>query len=71
MKSGPIYVTRPDLPPLEDLVLLLEKVWDSRILTNGGPCHHQLEQALCEHLRQRLTHRSSYTPTSTRAPTKS
>lgn len=46
----PIYVTRPSLPPLEDFIPYLEKIWDTRILTNGGPFHQQLEQALCEYL---------------------
>ncbi len=28
----------------------LEEIWRTRVLTNGGPFHEQLEQALCEHL---------------------
>jgi len=47
---APIYVTRPSLPPLEDFIPYLEKIWDSRVLTNGGPFHQQLEKALCEYL---------------------
>lgn len=46
----PIYVTQPFLPPLEELTPYLEKIWDNKILTNGGPFHQQLEQALCEYL---------------------
>ena len=46
----PIYVTEPFLPPLEELTPYLEKIWDNKILTNGGPFHQQLEQALCEYL---------------------
>lgn len=46
----PIYVTQPDLPPLDDFIPYLRKVWDSRILTNGGPFHVQLEHALCKYL---------------------
>ena len=45
-----IYVTQPYLPPLEEFVPYLQKIWDSKVLTNGGPFHQQLEQALCEHL---------------------
>ena len=48
--SKPIYVTQPDLPPLDDFIPMLEQIWDSRILTNGGPFHQQLEDALCEYL---------------------
>jgi len=46
----PIYVTRPHLPPLADVVKLLEGVWDRRILTNGGPLHQQLETELAAYL---------------------
>ena len=28
----------------------LEKIWESRTVTNGGPFHEQLEQALCDYL---------------------
>ena len=45
-----IYVTQPHLPPLEEFIPYLEKIWDSKILTNGGPFHQQLEEALCEYL---------------------
>lgn len=45
-----IFVTQPLLPPLDEFVPYLEKIWDNKILTNGGPFHQQLEQALCEYL---------------------
>lgn len=50
MKNKPIYVTQPELPPLEEFIPYLEKIWGSKTLTNGGPFHQQLEKALCEHL---------------------
>lgn len=50
MSDPPIYVTQPHLPPLEELMPLLQQIWDRRILTNNGPFHKQLEQALCEYL---------------------
>lgn len=50
MNSKPIYVTQPTLPPLDDFIPYLEKIWASKTLTNGGPFHQQLEQALCEYL---------------------
>lgn len=50
MKNPPIYVTRPYLPPLEELLPYLEQIWASRQLTNCGPFHQQLEQALCKYL---------------------
>ncbi|MDR3423607.1 MAG: DegT/DnrJ/EryC1/StrS family aminotransferase [Alphaproteobacteria bacterium] len=45
-----IFVVQPSLPPLKEFVLYLEKIWDNKILTNGGPFHQQLEKALCEYL---------------------
>lgn len=50
MADRPILVTQPHLPPLADLVPLLESIWDRRILTNGGPLHQELEAALCGYL---------------------
>jgi dTDP-4-amino-4,6-dideoxygalactose transaminase len=47
----PIYVTQPFLPPLEEYLPYLEKIWDNKILTNGGPFHQQLEKELCDYLK--------------------
>jgi dTDP-4-amino-4,6-dideoxygalactose transaminase len=49
-QKSPIYVTQPFLPPLEEFIPYLEKIWDSKVLTNNGPFHQQFEQALCEYL---------------------
>jgi dTDP-4-amino-4,6-dideoxygalactose transaminase len=46
--SDPIYVTRPYLPPLADLLPMLERIWETRILTNNGPYHMALEGRLRE-----------------------
>jgi dTDP-4-amino-4,6-dideoxygalactose transaminase len=46
----PIYVTKPFLPPLEEFIPYLEEMWKTKKLTNGGPFHQQLEEALCEYL---------------------
>ncbi|MEG1053802.1 MAG: DegT/DnrJ/EryC1/StrS family aminotransferase [Janthinobacterium sp.] len=48
--TKPIYVTQPYLPPLDEFLPYLEKIWDSKVLTNGGPFHQQLEKALCAYL---------------------
>lgn len=48
--SNPVYVTQPFMPPLEEFNEYLEQIWESKILTNGGPLHQQLESRLCEHL---------------------
>ncbi len=50
MSQKPIYVTQPQLPPLRELIPYLSEIWETRVLTNGGPFHVQLERSLCEHL---------------------
>lgn len=51
MQKHPINVTQPNLPPLEELIPYLQKIWDNKFLTNGGPFHQELEDALREYLR--------------------
>jgi dTDP-4-amino-4,6-dideoxygalactose transaminase len=46
----PIYVTQPFMPPLEDFTSYLREIWDSKLITNGGPFHQRLESALAEYL---------------------
>jgi dTDP-4-amino-4,6-dideoxygalactose transaminase len=46
----PVYVTQPALPPLEEYMEYLRKIWDSRILTNNGPFHQQFEKELADYL---------------------
>lgn len=41
-----IYVTKPYLPDLNEFNNYLEKIWSSRILTNQGPFHRELEESL-------------------------
>lgn len=48
--SKNIYVTQPYMPPLAEFMPYLERIWDSKILTNGGPFHEEFEKALCEYL---------------------
>lgn len=50
MSDKPIYVTQPYLPPLEEFVPYLQQIWDTKVLTNGGPMHQQLEAALSDYL---------------------
>lgn len=45
-----ITVTQPYLPPLQEFLPYLEKIWDSKVLTNGGTFHKQFESALAEYL---------------------
>lgn len=46
----PIHVTKPLLPPLDEFMPYLERIWKSGWLTNGGPFHQELEDALARHL---------------------
>jgi dTDP-4-amino-4,6-dideoxygalactose transaminase len=50
MSKKTIFVTQPNLPPLEEFIPYLQQIWDSKVLTNKGPFHRQLEQALCDYL---------------------
>lgn len=45
-----IFVTKPYLPPMEEYMALLGRVWDSHQLTNMGPMHRELEKRLADHL---------------------
>jgi dTDP-4-amino-4,6-dideoxygalactose transaminase len=45
-----IYVTRPFLPPLNEYIPYLEKIWKSGWLTNEGDFHKELESSLKEYL---------------------
>lgn len=49
-KDNKLYVTKPFVPPLEDLQPFLERIMEARILTNGGQVHDEFEQALCDYL---------------------
>lgn len=50
MSKTPIYVTQPTLPPLDEFIPYLNKIWDSKILSNNGPMHQRLEKELAEYL---------------------
>jgi len=49
--SDPIYITRPYLPPLAELMPMLEQIWDTRVLSNNGPFHQALEARLRDYLQ--------------------
>lgn len=50
MSKKTTYVTQPFLPPLDEFMPYLEKIWKNKVLTNGGPFHQQLEKELCDYL---------------------
>lgn len=45
-----ITVTSPLIPPLEEFTPYLEAIWKSKMLTNNGYYHTELEKTLCEYL---------------------
>ena len=45
-----IFVTQPSLPPLDEFIVYLERIWHNKILTNNGPFHQELEAELCKYL---------------------
>ncbi|WP_258006373.1 DegT/DnrJ/EryC1/StrS aminotransferase family protein [Mesotoga sp. B105.6.4] len=47
----PIYVTRPLLPPLEELCNSLQDIWDAQWLANNGAKHKELESKLRDYLK--------------------
>lgn len=48
--TKPLSVTQPYLPPLEEFLPYLQNIWDSKVLTNSGPYHRQLERELANYL---------------------
>lgn len=50
MEKRKILVTRPQLPPLNEFIPMLEDIWDSRWLTNNGKYHEEFEKALAVYL---------------------
>jgi dTDP-4-amino-4,6-dideoxygalactose transaminase len=48
--SKTITVTQPYLPPLEEFMPYLRRIWESKWLTNNGPIHQQLENELADYL---------------------
>ena len=45
-----LTVTSPLLPPLEDFIVYLKEIWDSKHITNVGQFHKKLEEELQEYL---------------------
>jgi len=45
-----LVLVKPFVPPIEELLPYLDRIRKSRHLTNGGPVHAELEQALCDFL---------------------
>lgn len=50
MDRAPVFVTRPILPAMSDILPLLEEIWTSRMLSNNGPMLQRLEASLAAYL---------------------
>lgn len=50
MNNSQITVTSPLLPDLKELNALMQKIWDSKWITNNGSFHRELEKQLAEYL---------------------
>jgi len=50
MSPERINVTQPFLPPLDEFIPYLQKIWDSKQLTNNGPYHQEFEKNLADFL---------------------
>ena len=48
--SKKITVTQPALPPLEEFIPYLQKIWDNKWLTNNGPFHQDFESEIARYL---------------------
>lgn len=46
MGDKDLFVTRPCMPPLEEFIPYMERIWSSGVLTNGGEMHRQFEMEL-------------------------
>jgi dTDP-4-amino-4,6-dideoxygalactose transaminase len=49
MQKHNIYVTKPYLPPIEEYISHIKKVWENQYLTNGGPLAQDFEKKLQEY----------------------
>lgn len=45
-----IFVTKAYLPPMEEYVGYLSRIWDTHLLTNMGPLHQEFERKLTDYL---------------------
>ncbi|MBK8944986.1 MAG: DegT/DnrJ/EryC1/StrS family aminotransferase [Ignavibacteriae bacterium] len=45
-----IFVNQPTLPELDEFIILLKEIWQSKFLTNNGKFHQQLESELANYL---------------------
>lgn len=50
MYNEKLYTTRPSMPPYEEYIRQIKRIWDAAWLTNMGEQHNELEKAVAEYL---------------------
>lgn len=50
-QSGNIYVTSPYLPPLEEIIQKIRKIYERNVLTNSGPEELEFEETMRNYLK--------------------
>lgn len=48
-----LYVTQASMPPIEEYIEMIKPLWESRMITNMGRYHSELESKLHEYLKVR------------------
>ena len=51
MENKPVYVTRPILPPIDEVIQGVREIWESGIVTNNGKHVLELEKNICNTLK--------------------
>lgn len=51
MSKNPIYVARPILPPINEVIQGMEEIWETGIVTNNGKHVLELEKNICDKLK--------------------
>ena len=46
-----IYITKPYLPPIDEYIEKISRIWQNHVLTNMGPLHREFEQYLTQFLQ--------------------
>lgn len=49
--DSPLYVTKSTLPLIEEYIEIIRSIWENNLLTNNGPLHSKLEDALKDYLK--------------------
>ena len=47
---SPIFVTKPHLPSIEEIIPVIGEIWSRGVVTNNGPLHVELEERIAAYL---------------------